>query len=76
MEAYLWDRASLLRSILAHISHSNKPPIYGWNRIPEIRKEASRKGMVASRRGPREYRLLKAERDGKPDEQQEMFGKR
>jgi hypothetical protein len=25
---------------------------------------------------PREYRPLKAERDGKPDEQQEMFGKK
>jgi hypothetical protein len=31
--------------------------------------------MAASRRGPREYRLLKAERDGEPDEQQEMFWK-
>src|SRR5215208_964448 len=27
MEAYLRSRASLFRSILAHISHSNKPPI-------------------------------------------------
>src|SRR5215217_1009198 len=27
MEAYLWGRASLFRSILAYISHSNKPPI-------------------------------------------------
>jgi len=59
-----------------HIPLQQTTDIYGWNRIPEIRKEASRKGMVASRRGPREYRPLKAERDGKPDEQQEMFGKR
>ena len=27
MEAYLWGRGSLLRSILDHISHSNKPPL-------------------------------------------------
>src|SRR5688500_18947337 len=27
MEAYLWGRAGLLRSILVHISHSNKPPL-------------------------------------------------
>jgi hypothetical protein len=27
MEAYLWGLASLFRSILAHISHSNKPPL-------------------------------------------------
>src|SRR5215211_8347301 len=26
MKAYLWGRASLCRSLLAHISHSNKPP--------------------------------------------------
>jgi hypothetical protein len=27
MEAYLWSRGSLFRSILAHISHSYKPPL-------------------------------------------------
>src|SRR5215208_4571940 len=27
MEAYLWGRGSLFRSILALISHSNKPPL-------------------------------------------------
>jgi hypothetical protein len=30
MEVYLWSPASLFRSILAHISHSNKPPLE-WN---------------------------------------------
>src|SRR5215218_3090402 len=29
MEAYLWGRGSLFRSILALISHSNKPPVRG-----------------------------------------------
>ena len=38
--------------------------------------EAAHKGMAASRGGAREYRTLKAERDGKPEEQQEMFWKK
>ena len=35
----------------------------------------SLKGMAASRGGAPRIRPAKAERDGKPDEQQEMFGK-
>jgi hypothetical protein len=41
-----------------------------------MRKEVSRKGVTASRGGAPRYGPLKAERDGKPDEQQEMFGKK
>jgi hypothetical protein len=43
--------------------------------MPETSEEASREAMRPQEEIPREYGPLKAERDGKPDEQQEMFWK-
>src|SRR5919106_693089 len=63
MEAYLWGRRSLFRSILAHRSHFNKLPVYlsiRWEARPAAltQIEASRSGLEGSYRTefPRWYR--------------------